>query len=146
MIEIKLSFNSVAEAAAFLAGRTGAADAPLPAIVPPPPPPAPAEVKPGKSKDVSKTETAAAAPAPTPPAASPPSAATAPTAAPAPAAADLSTLPYEKTGIAEKISGKVGREGKRDAVVALLAKFGVKKGPEIKPADFGAFIAELEAL
>ena len=36
--------------------------------------------------------------------------------------------------------------GKRDAVVARLAKYGAKKGSEVKDADLPAFDAELKAL
>lgn len=54
---------------------------------------------------------------------------------PAPAA----ELTYEKDvrPLAIKVAGKFGR----DQLVALFTEFDVKAGPELKPAQFAAFIA-----
>lgn len=62
-----------------------------------------------------------------------PSADTAPTA-----------VPYEKTGLPEKIAACVKKD--RDGVVALLAEFGAKKGSELKPEQYAAFGEKIDAL
>jgi hypothetical protein len=131
MIELKLSFPSLAELNAFLAQHSAPA-----AEAPPKPQPEP------KPSTKPKTEASAqAAPAATP-AASPPTAATAPTAAPASPVAEPVT--YEKSGLAVKISQAAAKD--KAAVVALLAEFGATKGPMLKPEQFEAFGAKIDAL
>ena len=143
-VEVKIAFASIAEAAAFMSQfRDGTRTTPLPQVVltdadaaadlkgtPRPDNPTPEATK------EQKAEKPAAAPA-AEPTASAPSAAPAPTAAPA--------VPYVKSGLPEKIAAAVGG-GKRAEIVALLAKFGAKKGGELKPDQFQAFGAELDAL
>lgn len=136
MIELKFQFANLAELHAFTA-KLSPTSAPLPEIVPP----AEAPPKPEKTSPKTKTEaTAPAAPAATP-AASPPTAAAAPTAAPA---SDPAEMTYEKSGLAQKISQAAAKD--KPATVALLAKFGVAKGPMLKPDQFEAFGAEVDAL
>jgi len=147
-VEVKIAFASIAEAAAFMSQfRDGVRSTPLPQVVltdadaaadlkgtPRPDNPTPEAAK------KQKAEKAAPAPAPAPaaePAASAPTAAFVLTAAPA--------VLYEKSGLPEKIAAAVGG-GKRAEIVALLAKFGAKKGGELKPDQFQAFGAELDAL
>lgn len=130
-IEIKFTFATLAEAAAFMAQH--AAEAPG---------------KPDHAKPSPKPKpeaTAPAAPAETP-AASPPSAVTAQTAAPASASATPATEPvtYEKSGLAQKISTAAAKN--KPAVVALLAEFGVAKGPLLKPEQFAEFGEKIDAL
>lgn len=48
----------------------------------------------------------------------------------------------ERASIIKNLAGG----GKREEVVALLAKYGAKKGSEVKEADLQAFDAELKAL
>jgi hypothetical protein len=120
-LEIKFSFSTIEAAMAFLA-MTGQE-------------PAKAEVQAPKPV---KTEKPAA---PTAPVATPPTAEAAPAVAPA------TPVSYEKSGIPEKIAAAVSPTGgKRAEVIALLAKFGAKKGGELKPADFAKFSQEIDAL
>lgn len=114
-VKIELTFASIDEATAFLAGKASTPAA-APAVSPKP-----------------KAETTAAAPAPAPAADTKPSADTAPTA-----------VPYEKTGLPEKIAACVKKD--RDGVVALLAEFGAKKGSELKPEQYAAFGEKIDAL
>lgn len=58
--------------------------------------------------------------------------------------AQATALSYEKD--VKPIVIKVGAAGKRDALVDLLKKFGVAKGPEVPADKLPAFKAELEAL
>ena len=117
-VKIELTFASIDEATAFLAGKTSAPAA-TPAASPKP-----------KAETTAKKEPAAAA---TPAADTKPSADTAPTA-----------VPYEKTGLPEKIAACVKKD--RDGVVALLAEFGAKKGSELKPEQYAAFGEKIDAL
>lgn len=119
-VKIELTFANIDEATAFLAGKAS-----TPAAAPAKPDPKPAAEKTAK-KEV-------AAPAPAPAAATEPSAATAQTA-----------VPYEKTGLPEKIAVCVKKD--RDGVVALLAEFGAKKGSELKPEQYAAFGEKIDAL
>lgn len=48
----------------------------------------------------------------------------------------------ERAAVIKNLAGG----GKRDEVVALLAKYGAKKGSEVKAEDLPAFDAELKAL
>ena len=117
-VKIELTFASIDEATAFLAGKTSAPAA-TPAASPKP-----------KAETTAKKEPAAAA---TPAADTKPSADTAPTA-----------VPYEKSGLPEKIAACVKKD--RDGVVALLAEFGAKKGSELKPEQYAAFGEKIDAL
>ena len=134
MIEIKFAFTTIAEAAAFMAQcNVEAPGKPVPEV----------SVKPDPKPEVktsAKKPEASAPPAPAAnPVASPPTAATAPTAAPA-----VEPVTYEKSGLAVKISQAAAKD--KPATVALLAKFGVSKGPTLKPEHFDAFGAEIDAL
>jgi len=75
------------------------------------------------------------------PAATPPAAVTAP-AKPAPATAPPSDA-IEYAAVAKAITDvfKVDRA----KVIEVLAKFGAAKGPQLKPADYAAFLKELAA-
>lgn len=118
-VKIELTFANIDEATAFLAGKASTPAA-APAVSPKP-----------KAETTAKPETAA--PAPAPAADTKPSADTAPTA-----------VPYEKTGLPEKIAVCVKKD--RDGVVALLAEFGAKKGSELKPEQYAAFGEKIDAL
>lgn len=117
-VKIELTFASIDEATAFLAGKASTPAA-APAVSPKP-----------KAETTAKKEPAAAE---KPAAATEPSAATAQTA-----------VPYEKTGLPEKIAACVKKD--RDGVVALLAWFGAKKGSELKPEQYAAFGEKIDAL
>ena len=117
-VKIELTFASIDEATAFLAGKTSAPAA-TPAASPKP-----------KAETTAKKEPAAAA---TPAADTKPSADTAQTA-----------VPYEKSGLPEKIAACVKSD--RAGVVALLKEFGAAKGSELKPEQFAAFGEKIDAL
>lgn len=117
-VKIELTFANIDEATAFLAGKASTPAA-APAVSPKP-----------KAETTAKKEPAAAE---KPAAATEPSAATAQTA-----------VPYEKTGLPEKIAACVKKD--RDGVVALLAWFGAKKGSELKPEQYAAFGEKIDAL
>ena len=76
----------------------------------------------------------------------------APTAAPAAAgpAPDADGLvldagtPYEKSGLPALVTKAVAAD--RAGVIALLAKFGAKRGGEVKPEDWVAFADALKAI
>jgi uncharacterized membrane protein len=125
-VEMKFTFTSMEHAIAFMEGR-GASAARDPETAKDAATPKPVEAK------------KAAATQPTAPAAA------APTTKPAKdSAASAAPVTYEKSGIPEKIATAVSPLiGKRAEVIALLAKFGAKKGGELKPADFPAFIEEI---
>lgn len=118
-VKIELTFASIDEATAFLAGKAS----------PKTDTPAKPDPKP-KAETTAKKEPAAAE---KPAADTKPSADTAPTA-----------VPYEKTGLPEKIAACVKKD--RDGVVALLAEFGAKKGSELKPEQYAAFGEKIDAL
>lgn len=117
-VKIELTFANIDEATAFLSGKVGA-PATAPAASPKP-----------KAETTAKKEPAAAA---TPAADTKPSADTAPTA-----------VPYEKSGLPEKIAACVKSD--RAGVVALLKEFGAAKGSELKPEQFAAFGEKIDAL
>lgn len=117
-VKIELTFASIDEATAFLAGKTSAPAA-TPAASPKP-----------KAETTAKKEPAAAE---KPAADTNPSADTAPTA-----------VPYEKSGLPEKIAACVKSD--RAGVVALLKEFGAAKGSELKPEQFAAFGEKIDAL
>ena len=139
-VEVKIQFESLALAAAFMAQyRDGVRTTPLPQVVLTDADAAAdlkGEPRPDNPSPKPKAEKAAA-PATAKPAATEPTAAATPAAAPA--------VPYEKSGIPEKIAAAVGG-GKRAEVIALLTKFGAKKGGELKAEQFAAFTAEIDAL
>ena len=120
-VKIELTFANIDEATAFLAGKAS------------PKTEMPSPVKPDPKPKAEKTAEKPAAPAPAPAADTKPSADTAPTA-----------VPYEKTGLPEKIAACVKKD--RDGVVALLAEFGAKKGSELKPEQYAAFGEKIDAL
>ena len=68
-----------------------------------------------------------------------------PTAAPAaveqPGSTAAEPIPYEKVGAA--ITAMV--RSNRQKAVDTLAKYGAKKGPDLKPEQYAAFLADLEA-
>ena len=117
-VKIELTFANIDEATAFLAGKASTPAA-APAVSP----------KPKAEKTAEKEPAAAEKPA----ADTKPSADTAPTA-----------VPYEKTGLPEKIAACVKSD--RAGVVALLKEFGAAKGSELKPEQFAAFGEKIDAL
>lgn len=121
-VKIELTFANIDEATAFLAGKTKAAADTGTTAKPDPKP---------KAETTAKKETAAPAPAP--------AADTKPS-----ADAAQTVVPYEKTGLPEKIAACVKKD--RDGVVALLAEFGAKKGSELKPEQYAAFGEKIDAL
>lgn len=107
-----------------------------------PPTPMPAE----KPKADPKPETPKATAAPTPAPTSAPTAAPA-AAGPAPDADGLvldAGTPYEKSGLPALVTKAVAAD--RAGVIALLAKFGAKRGGEVKPEDWVAFADALKAI
>ena len=127
MIEIKFTFTTIAEAAAFMAQHNAEA---------------PGKPEPAKPSPKPKPEATAPAAQAATPAASQPSAEVVQTAAPASPAAEPVT--YEKSGLAVKINEAVKKD--KAAVVALLAEFGATKGPMLKPEQFAAFGEKIDAL
>jgi len=123
-VELKVSFSNIDEAIAFMAARATAEKA--------------EPQQQGKAEAPKSPKPAATQPTAPAAAAQEPKAAT-------PAATPVMT--YEKSGIPEKIAAAVSPAGgKRAEVIALLGKFGAKKGGEIKPADFAAFSVEIDNL
>ena len=117
-VKIELTFANIDEATAFLAGKASTPAA-APAVSPKP-----------KAETTAKKEPAAA---------EKPAADTKPS-----ADAAQTVVPYEKTGLPEKIAACVKKD--RDGVVALLAEFGAKKGSELKPEQYAAFGEKIDAL
>lgn len=119
MVEVKLNFNTIAEAVAFLAGGT--------------PPAGSATITPEKqqaardSTAAGKTAKATAAPAP----------------APAPAAAEETKPAGPDRAL---VSAKVVELATKNqpAAVALMAKFGVSKARELKDDDLAAALKGAE--
>lgn len=128
MFELKISFATAAALAEAVAKLAGTVPAATEAAAPAKPDP-----KPKAEKTAEKTAEKPAAPAPAPAADTKPSADTAQTA-----------VPYEKTGLPEKIAACVKKD--RDGVVALLAEFGAKKGSELKAEQYAAFGEKIDAL
>ena len=113
-----------------------------------PPTPMPDRAKP-------ETPKATAAPTPAPTSAPAPETTAAPTPAPtaAPAAAPAADAdglvlaagtPYEKSGLPALVTKAVAAD--RAGVIALLAKFGAKRGGEVKPEDWAAFAEGVKAI
>jgi hypothetical protein len=104
------------------------------------PKPAPAESKKEKAKATvvaNGASSTAADPSPTPAAAAQDPAPTAVDAAPGAASVTYDDV---KTMI-----GKLGAGKSRQAVIDLLAEFGVAKGPDLKPEQFAGFVAKANA-
>lgn len=123
MISITLDFDTIDDASAALAAVNAIKKAKAPAPAPAPAP-AKAEVK----------VSAGAAKAPAEPSAPPSEPAAA---APAPAA-----LTYEAVhaAITQAVAG-----GRKTQVVDTLAKFGAKRGPELKPEQWADFLKGLQS-
>ena len=121
-VKIELTFANIDEATAFLAGK----------VSPKTDTPAKPDPKPDPKPKAEKTAEKPAA-SEKPAADTEPSADTAQTA-----------VPYEKTGLPEKIAACVKKD--RDGVVALLAEFGAKKGSELKAEQYAAFGEKIDAL
>jgi hypothetical protein len=128
VIEVKMTFPNQEALADFFAARKAAqlseqSNAQAPA-------PAPTSGKSKKAADTELGATQAAAPA------------TQPSASPSPSTPAV--VDYTKTGLPEKIAAAAAKD--RTATVALLTKFGVKKGPELKPEQFAEFGVEVDKL
>lgn len=101
------------------------------------PPASPAAPTPSPAASATPATSQAQKPAPSPkPAAAP---------APAPTPAAEPQVTYPTSGIPELIQ-TAQKAGKVPEIKALLAKFGVAKGPELKADQLAAFKAEMEAL
>lgn len=142
MIQVTLQFNSIAAALAVLGAIPASALEGVRSTVaatgngvPPAPSPTPAPTPAAAPRAASSAPPASTAK----PSESPASPASGATTGDASAALD-----YEKD--VKPIVIKVGAAGKRDALVELLKKFGVAKGPEVPTDKLPAFKAELEAL
>jgi biotin carboxyl carrier protein len=116
-------------------------------------PPTPMPEKPKADPKPTPAPTPAATAAPTPAPTATPTAT--PTAAPTPAPAagpqpDADGLlldpgtPYEKSGLPALVTKAVASD--RAGVIALLAKFGAKRGAEVKAGDWVAFAGDLKAI
>lgn len=130
MITLTLEFPTADE---FLAAMGRLSPIMPPAAASAEPAPAPAKIakapKAAPAPELSATPAAAPVAAPAPAAAAP---------APAPAPAEIG---YD--AVAKAITEKIKTD--RAGVVAALAKFGAKKGTELKADQFGAFIEALAA-
>lgn len=119
-VKVTLEFDNAGEAIAALSKLNGEV----------------APTKPGK-------------PAPAPSTVSAPTSPTAPATAPAQPTKDSSSASkariYTDTPLAGLINDVV-KAGKMDAAKKLLAEFGVKKGPELQPAQFDEAEAKFKAL
>lgn len=109
-----------------------------------PPTPMPAD-KPKADPKPTPAPTPAATAAPTP--APTPAPTAAPAAGPAPDADGLVLepgTPYEKSGLPALVTKAVAAD--RAGVIALLAKFGAKRGGEVKPEDWPTLAEGLKAV
>jgi hypothetical protein len=138
-VQVTLTFPNVGAAVAALASLTGAGAVALEQ-------PIKITEAPGKPEKAAKTEpktadkpTAQPEPKPTAPAKSETSS---PAASQSPASGEA--LDYDKD--VRPLVIKAGGVKGRDAMLELLAKFGVGKGSEVKPEQLPAFKADLEAL
>lgn len=131
MYQLTVNFPTLAELQAFLQGNGGKA-----------------AVETTKDPKPVKGTKEAAASAPAAPAAGTSTAATPaaasetkaePKADPAPA-----PVPYEKSGLPEKIAAAAKKD--RAGIIALLEKFGAKKGAELKPEQFVEFGVAVDKL
>ena len=152
MIEVKLQFATEAELVAFFTRTAGANVAQTaPAVVPTPAPvvETPAAKPKAEAKKAVPSPEPATSPSPAP-ATTAPAAQAEPAATVAPTPAKLPT--YEKSGIPAAVpaylgaSSSEGYMARRQTIVDLLAAFGVKKGPDLKPTQFAEFLAKVQAL
>ena len=132
MIKIELTFTSVAEAAAFLAGRSG--NEPVATAT---------TASPGASA-ASSTKPAASAGKAKPEADKPKETKVEKTKDEAPAGIDYDT--EVKPVVNTVASMAEGSGGGRAVVLALLKEFGAAKGSEVKAEDLPAFKAKLEEI
>ena len=99
----------------------------------------PADKKDSKAKHAETQPTASPAPA------APATPATESKPQPAAEPEKAKPVEYKDTGIGELIQQMVQSKGK-EPVVALLGKYGAKKGGELKPEQFAEFKAEIEGI
>lgn len=135
MIKIELTFTSVAEAAAFLAGRTAGNDTPAATTTASPAASPASSKKPDASAKAQADKPKASAPAPAP--------------APADDAPNAGSVDYDtqvKPLVNTVASMGEGSGGGRAVVLALLKEFGAAKGSEVKADDLPAFKERLEAI
>lgn len=128
MVEVKLNFNTIAEAVAFLAGGT--------------PPAGSATITPEKQQAARDSTAAGKATKPTKDAAAPAAAPTpSPTPAPAPAE-DAKPAGPDRALVSAKVVELATKN--QAAAVALMAKFGVAKARELKDDDLAAALKGAE--
>lgn len=131
MYQLTVNFSTLAELQAFLAGNAGKGAETV------------KEPKPPKATEKAAASAPAAPAAATSSAAAPAAASaseTKPAAEPAPAPA----VSYEKSGLPEKIAAAAKKD--RAGIIALLEKFGAKKGAELKSEQFAEFGAAVDKL
>ena len=144
-IRLEMSFDTVEEMLAVFQGKilpTSAAamevaPAPVKAEAPKAPKQPKAE-KPAATQPASETVTPA--PAPEPAASAPAAASHSEPAEPAPATPAPAVNDYAPVGAAIT---RLVNDGQRDKVLEALAKFGAKKGPELKPEQYADFMQEI---
>jgi hypothetical protein len=149
-VSLTFTFPTAMDAAAFLATRpVGASE---PAVVVDTQPVLPESV--GTVEQAAKAVKEHKAPKPSKVATAAPTVVDEPAAAPA---EKVDTPPaklptYEESGLAQEIADCIGDKAaadyadRRAAVVALLTKYGAKRGPDLKPEQFAEFGAELAAI
>jgi hypothetical protein len=146
LITLNLSFASVSEMQAALHEMLHGRPAPVVYVAPPAPvaeqeaPKAAKPVKAAKVVEAPKPAPAAAeSPAPTQPVSETATSATTASVESAPASVSPSEISYDV--VQRAITNKAKTD--RDTAVAVLAKFGVKKGTELKPEQYAEILAEL---
>lgn len=125
-IEVEITARELTDALEKLAAATLGGRAPALSPVPPAPP----------------VPASAAAPAPTAP---PPAAAPAPT-APPPAAVPTAPAPAYTLDQIARAGASLMDAGKREPLLALLARYGVQAVTQLQPGQYGVFATELRAL
>ncbi len=136
MIQVTLTFGSYTEAADFFMRQVQPGTAVKVGSKPDPKPSKEVVFSGDEAEALLKMQqkaNATLAAAPTP----------APTAAPTAAPATSDPVPYEKSGLPELIQKAAGKD--RAGAVALLAKFGAKRGQELKSEQFEDFRAAVNA-
>lgn len=144
MFPLTMTLHNAAQLNAVLRALQAEPQAVAPAAAPAPkeavaPAPKSAKADPAPGPRTATAEASPAADAPAPTAAAP-----APTAAPAAAQPPASTAAPEPVTYAQVAAAITnGVKVNREKTVDTLAAFKVRKGPELKPEQYGAFLAAL---
>lgn len=146
MIKIELQFTTIAEAVAFLSAGHAATGTALPSGEQSNKQTAAAvtEALTKAAADGQQTKPAKVKADPTPAATTEKTAATQPTAAAVAADAPATKELNYAADVSPKIAAAAAKN--RAAVVAALSRFGVAKGTELKPEQWGEFIAAMDAI